>query len=324
MGKLFRSSLVRGTCAIPLLFAGSAWSGDPGVEVVMTQAPSTSTLPRFVFTGRPEGLAISSEYRSKSCCLEYEPVVEVAGSVVRLTEGDTGPPCGCADVPWDLRVELRGLAPGQYDISVANEGGRLLAAARVTIPATTTTLFVRARANGDDRVDLSDAVSVLTYLFLGGKPPPCLDAADVNDDGTVDISDPVRLLAYLFSGGPAPPSPFPEPGEDPTPDSTVCSGEDRVVAADFVRAGDWNGDGMNDISDGVAFLNYLELGGPPPECADAVDMNDDGMLNLDDVLQVCPACGPFLGWLPGPPEARECGPDATPDRLGCERPHCGY
>ena len=79
--------------------------------------------------------------------------------------------------------------------------------------------FVRGRVNAGDGIDISDPVYLLEFLFSGGPPPVCEDAADVNDDGTLDVSDPVYLLGYLFSGTSAPPAPFPAPGPDPTPDS---------------------------------------------------------------------------------------------------------
>lgn len=86
-------------------------------------------------------------------------------------------------------------------------------------------IFVRGEANEDLRIDLSDAVFVLEYLFLGGKTPPCADAADVNDSGAVDLSDAVYLLSYLFLGGPPPPPPFGEPGTDRSEDELNCRGE---------------------------------------------------------------------------------------------------
>ncbi|MBI4600784.1 MAG: hypothetical protein HY721_02375 [Planctomycetes bacterium] len=69
-------------------------------------------------------------------------------------------------------------------------------------------LFQRGNANDDGNYDLSDAVFTLSYLFIGGETPPCLNAADANDDNKVDISDGVYSLGYLFLGGPAPPNPF--------------------------------------------------------------------------------------------------------------------
>jgi hypothetical protein len=50
-----------------------------------------------------------------------------------------------------------------------------------------------------------------------------MDAADANDDGKVDPSDIVYLIGYLFMGGNPPPPPFPNPGPDPTPDGLDCA-----------------------------------------------------------------------------------------------------
>lgn len=82
--------------------------------------------------------------------------------------------------------------------------------------------FSRGDSNADGRTDLSDAVTTLGNLFLGGAMNDCSDAADVNDDGKIDISDPVRLLGHLFLGSERPPDPFEACGEDPTEDELVC------------------------------------------------------------------------------------------------------
>jgi PKD repeat protein len=83
-----------------------------------------------------------------------------------------------------------------------------------------TPVFRRGDANADGKVDISDAIAILGYLFGGGDGPACLDAADANDDGKVDISDAIYLLAHLFLGGPAPPAPGPIAcGGDPTDDN---------------------------------------------------------------------------------------------------------
>jgi hypothetical protein len=50
----------------------------------------------------------------------------------------------------------------------------------------------------------------------------CKDAADANDDGRLDISDAVFTLEYLFSGTRKPLEPFPDPGTDPTEDALRC------------------------------------------------------------------------------------------------------
>jgi hypothetical protein len=79
--------------------------------------------------------------------------------------------------------------------------------------------FQRGDANGTAEVDLSDGIASLSYLFLGGLEPLCLDAADANDDGRVDIADTIFTLSWLFGGGPIPPPPGPFAcGDDPTAD----------------------------------------------------------------------------------------------------------
>ena len=73
-------------------------------------------------------------------------------------------------------------------------------------------------------LDITDAIATLQYLFMGGRPPTCLDAADSNDDGAVNLTDPLLSLLHLFQGGAPPPAPFPDPGQDPTPgDQLSCA-----------------------------------------------------------------------------------------------------
>jgi len=75
--------------------------------------------------------------------------------------------------------------------------------------------FLRGDVNGDGRLEVSDAVALMAYLFVGGPGPQPLEAGDANTDGLLDIADAVFLLAHLFAGGPAPsPAPCPE-GPDP-------------------------------------------------------------------------------------------------------------
>lgn len=84
--------------------------------------------------------------------------------------------------------------------------------------------FRRGDANNNSSVDISDAIGILSFLFLGTFEPTCPDALDVGDDGKIDISDPVRLLGFLFTGAqPPPPPPGPrdcgvDPSDDDLPD----------------------------------------------------------------------------------------------------------
>ncbi|MEM7168376.1 MAG: IPT/TIG domain-containing protein [Planctomycetota bacterium] len=91
------------------------------------------------------------------------------------------------------------------------------------------TPFVRGDSNVNGNVDLGDAITQLTYLYVPGAPQPtCLDTLDTNDDGEVDLGDPVTLLTYLFSGGPPPATPFPDVGIDTTAAGPGCAAYDPL------------------------------------------------------------------------------------------------
>lgn len=82
--------------------------------------------------------------------------------------------------------------------------------------------FVRGDANQDSRIDIADAIRVLSYLFGGTGPLPCMDAGDANDDEAVNIADAITLLSRLFAGtGPLPPPN--QCGPDPQGDTLGCA-----------------------------------------------------------------------------------------------------
>ena len=90
--------------------------------------------------------------------------------------------------------------------------------------------FVRGDTNLDGNVDLSDGVKTLEFLFLGGAPVACLDAADANDSGDVNIADASGVFNFLFLGAAPPPEPGPATcGADPTGDTLSC---DRSFCTD--------------------------------------------------------------------------------------------
>jgi len=89
--------------------------------------------------------------------------------------------------------------------------------------------LVRCDANADGHVQVSDAIWMLTELFVGGATTRCRAAADCDGEGERNISDAIYALSYLFLGGPSPPAPFPDcgridiPVEECPPESTACS-----------------------------------------------------------------------------------------------------
>ena len=74
--------------------------------------------------------------------------------------------------------------------------------------------YVRADANCDGLVNISDGLYSLNFLFVDGPAPCCTLAADAEGSGQFDISDPVYTFNYLFLGTSPPPGPFPRCGSD--------------------------------------------------------------------------------------------------------------
>jgi hypothetical protein len=90
--------------------------------------------------------------------------------------------------------------------------------------------------------------------------------------------------------------------------TTTCPG------VSFLR-GDSNGDGKVDLSDAVATLSHLFLGGAAPACFDAADADDGGTLVITDAIFLLGAL--FLGTKEIPAPFPDCGTDPTFDKLEC-------
>jgi parallel beta-helix repeat protein len=88
--------------------------------------------------------------------------------------------------------------------------------------------FQRGDTNADGALGVADAIYLLNWRYLGGPPPPCMDAADVNDDSgegsnaAPNIADAIYFLSWRYLGGPPPPPPS-ECGPDPTGDALDCA-----------------------------------------------------------------------------------------------------
>ena len=73
--------------------------------------------------------------------------------------------------------------------------------------------FVRGDINGDLNHDLSDPVLLLEELFGSGSGLPCAAAADINGDDRLLLDDAITLLGLIFLGSPSTlPAPYPDCG----------------------------------------------------------------------------------------------------------------
>jgi len=59
-------------------------------------------------------------------------------------------------------------------------------------------------ANGDQIINVGDAVYLINYIFRSGPAPEPLEAADANCDGGLNVGDAVYLINRIFKDGPEP------------------------------------------------------------------------------------------------------------------------
>ena len=66
--------------------------------------------------------------------------------------------------------------------------------------------FRRGDVNDSGTLEVTDAINLLGWLFLGSPGASCMDAADTDNSGRLDLSDAINILVFLF-GGDLPPGP---------------------------------------------------------------------------------------------------------------------
>jgi len=149
--------------------------------------------------------------------------------MVGSVQFEVGPRVNCGD---ELPIEfcdganVRGRVPLQNLYAAANQS---LSANTVDsqVYIDSAMLFQRGDCNSDNKVNISDPISVIMATILVDEfdfVPSCEDACDGNDDGVIDIGDAVYLLLWMFRGGLIPPAPGPFVfGMDPTEDPLECS-----------------------------------------------------------------------------------------------------
>ena len=82
--------------------------------------------------------------------------------------------------------------------------------------------FRRGDVDQDGDVTISDAQTIVSYLFQRGDRPACRKSADTNDNGETTVTDALEILFYLFRSGHTLPGPFAQCGHDGTNDPLSC------------------------------------------------------------------------------------------------------
>jgi hypothetical protein len=188
---------------------GRDLNGDGIPEILLTDLHNEKAPPSraiFIFGGNLKERAA--------------PLGELSGTFQLLSNGECGKDMLYCVFPIGTSFGGDVNGDGREDIVIAMVG-RVLVYFNPLGPLDETRPFRRGDSNSDGALDLTDAVSTLRHLFLGGEEPACLDAADVDDDERLDLSDPVRLLRFLFLAG-DPPAPPRECGPDPDGTTFDC------------------------------------------------------------------------------------------------------
>jgi hypothetical protein len=171
------------------------------------------------------------------------------------------------------------LAEAGRSISLADLDGDGLQELVVTLPGSRSALvFLNQEGQGFGK----------GVPYLVGVEALAHRLADLDLDGTLDLVTFAALKATILFG--------------------------NVGSSRDFRRGDADADGVPKITDAICILQRLFLGGEPLPCEDASDANDDGKLNITDPITLLLHLFVGGGPLPAP---GDCGPDPTPDALGC-------
>lgn len=126
--------------------------------------------------------------------------VDVFGDATQLASSDV-----------DTSLLVTGLEDGEYFYQVTAidaEGQQSVGSELelVTVQLSGPCDWIVADADGNDVINISDAVSIILYIFSGGVAPDPhpIGSGDADCNGIVNITDAVQIVAYIFGGGQAP------------------------------------------------------------------------------------------------------------------------
>jgi len=120
-----------------------------------------------------------------------------------------------AELTGNWSFQITAIQPGETDFTIQLKLNDAAYYSSPLIPINVAPDYIVGDANFDGSINVSDAVAIINYVFVGGDPPVPEEAAgDANCDGTVNVSDAVMIVNYVFVGG----NPPGDPDGDGEPD----------------------------------------------------------------------------------------------------------
>ena len=113
---------------------------------------------------------------------------------------------GAPGDPLTVTVAIAGLSSGQYSDIITIEAPQAYnpSIEIAVVLNLEGEAYLCGDANADTRVNVSDAVYIINYVFAHGDPPVPINSGDVNCDNKVNVSDAVYIINYVFSHGKTP------------------------------------------------------------------------------------------------------------------------
>ena len=150
-------------------YAAANGTLPPGDCDVVVWPDGSVTTGAMIFSNGP--------YQSSIYGTEMYTITCVAG----MTPGEVL-------LPWTVDEHYVGYSCGAVIVTIAD-------------PTPAVTEVMRGDVNLDTSCNLTDAINLLDYLYVGNFDTTCPDACDVDDSGSVNLADAVNLLSGLFGGG---------------------------------------------------------------------------------------------------------------------------
>ncbi|MCP4566859.1 MAG: hypothetical protein GY841_04675 [FCB group bacterium] len=186
---------------------GSAWSIWYYGRMRMNSLPTAPTdLSPDGMVEMPDGAPLmannnASDVEGDALTYSYEVYNDVLLTSLAASASDQPEGSG-AQSTWIIDPAVE---PGEeYYWRVRAEDGYESGAWSLTASFSVKATYIDGDANGDEVINVGDAVALINYVFKGGPAPYPLEAGDADCNEAVNVGDAVYLINFVFKGGPEP------------------------------------------------------------------------------------------------------------------------